>query len=395
MHLIFLRFLNWFLGYIIIDISDGFTERFINLLSGIGVSTWGIVNINKSKIRLRMRARQFRKIKKIAFKTKVRVRIIKKRGLPFILFRYRKRYGLIAGAVLFLALLIVPAFFVWKIEVIGEETVTESAIMECVSKDGIRIGMPNLSVNKKEAQLRLLKEFENIIWTSIKVKGSRLFIEIKEGVPPPRIITQEEVCNIVAKKDGLITSINVMEGTKMVKKGDTVKKGDLIVSGVVDTKSEGLRYVHSLAEVKADTVTVITTKMPLEFSEFVPSGRQYKRFYLQFLNYSVKLYIRDRIKYKNFDLTEYENSLSLGKSFYFPVGVKTEAIRETYLKNTKISEEAAKASAMALLSEREKLTFQNMEIKDRQVTVEIINNEAVAKGIYICSEEIGEKSIIE
>jgi len=382
-------------GYVIIDVFDGFPERFVNLLSSSNINTWGIARTKDKKIRLRIRCSHLKKIRHFAFVTKVKVKIVKKCGFPFLIYRYRKRYGIVVGAVLFLILLFLPTFFVWDIEVTGVDATTAQMIEQTIYDDGIKIGAPTFSLDRRTAQLHILKEHKDIVWTKISINGSRVTVATATATQQPPMIDKDKACNIVALKDGLITSIDVLEGTKIVKKGDTVLKGELLVSGIVDAKNDGVKYVHSLAQIKADTLTVISAQMPLSYTTQIATGNKYNRYSLLFLDKNLPLYIKDKIKYLSYDSFEDDRFLSFFDNFYFPLGIKKQQIFETQKQEISFTNEQAEKAALEMLFQKEKLALNGVEIKDRQIEVVIKDNAVVATGTYLCSEQIGLKVIIE
>ncbi len=395
MNLLFIKLLNIIFGYVIIDIFDGFPERFVNLISNSNINTWGIARTKNNRIRLRIRCSQFEKLRHIAFVTKVKVKIVKKCGLPFLIYRYRKRYGLVIGAVLFLVLLFLPTFFVWDIEVTGVDSQTAQQIEETIYSDGIKIGAPTFSLDRRIAQLHILEEHKEIVWSKISVNGSRVTVATATGTQIPDMIDENKACNIVASKDGVITSIDVLTGTKIVNKGDTVLKGELLVSGVVDAKNDGVKYVHSLAQVKADTLTVISAQMPLKYITQAATGNKYTRYSLIILDKLLPLYIKDEVKYSFYDSFEDRKFLSFSDKFYFPLGIKKEQIYQTQQEEIIFTKEEAEKAALELLLQKEKLALNGIEIKDRQVQVVIENDVVIATGTYLCSEQIGLKVEID
>ena len=44
----------------------------------------------------------------------------------------------------------------------------------------------------------------------------------------------EETGHIVAARDGIVAELTVKSGTAMVRPGDVVKKGDILIGGVID-----------------------------------------------------------------------------------------------------------------------------------------------------------------
>ena len=79
------------IGIVTVQIEGFFTERFINLCRINNVKIWDIRNIVKGVIRFKINIYDFKKLKKIATKTKCKVIIKNKKGLYFTLFKYRKR----------------------------------------------------------------------------------------------------------------------------------------------------------------------------------------------------------------------------------------------------------------------------------------------------------------
>ena len=83
--------LGHLLGYVTIDIEGYFMERFINLCNSQKIFLWNLQRTNSTSMKVNMNIRDFKKIKEIAKKTKCRVKIKTKKGIPFLLHRYKKR----------------------------------------------------------------------------------------------------------------------------------------------------------------------------------------------------------------------------------------------------------------------------------------------------------------
>ena len=64
-----------------------------------------------------------------------------------------------------------------------------------------------------------------------------------------------------ATKDGLVRSFSVQSGVKQVKENDYVRKGDLLVSDVVETSDGNLINVGTLGSVFANTFYIIDVKI--------------------------------------------------------------------------------------------------------------------------------------
>ena len=83
------------------------------------------------------------------------------------------------------------------------------------------------------------------------MKGTNVIITLVEAEEKPEIIDKDEYCNIVAAEQGMITKITADTGTSLVKVGDIVKKGDILIGGYMQGKYTDTRYVHAKGEVKA------------------------------------------------------------------------------------------------------------------------------------------------
>lgn len=386
--MIFIRLLNLLTGYVVFDCCGFFAERFLNLSSKRHLTMWGIKRLKTGCIRARIKAKDFRFLRVPARRSNVRLRIVKKRGLPFILFRYRKRSGILAGTVIFFVILWVLSTFIWSVEVSGNATVKSEDIIKILSDYNIKSGALNFMCNRADAELNIQNEFPQITWVEIQIKGSKAIVTVKEGVIPPPVIKDSEACNIIAAKDGQITHLEVYEGIPMIKKGDTVRKGELIVSGVLDSQVQGVRFVHARAKVRANTITQITTEMPLVKKEITPTGKFYKRYRLQFSNISVKLYLNNKIKYDQYESKEYIREMSIGPDIILPIKVITEKYSQTETFTRNLTEEEAKKEAEEELINQEKSKLNGINVTDRKVTFKTENEKVICTGEYISEDDI-------
>jgi similar to stage IV sporulation protein len=78
---------------------------------------------------------------------------------------------------------------------------------------------------------------------------------------------------VIAAKDGQIKYMEVYEGQAMFVPGNTVSKGEVIVSGVMQDKHNNIRVVYARAKVIAQVYEKLVAEMPLETMELVPSGK--------------------------------------------------------------------------------------------------------------------------
>lgn len=69
-------------------------------------------------------------------------------------------------------------------------------------------------------------------------------------------------CNVKAVKDGVITRIQAYNGRPVVTKGSGVVNGQILVSGLDETKQGDMRYLRANAKVYADITEQQTLSIP-------------------------------------------------------------------------------------------------------------------------------------
>ena len=103
--------------------------------------------------------------------------------------------------------------------------------------------MTKASLNCEEKEKQLRAAFPVVTWTSIYFEGTKLYVEVKENEKETGGHQQPQGMDIVASEDGVISSIITRNGIPQVKAGDTVEKGQILVSGAVPVYDDGQNIV--------------------------------------------------------------------------------------------------------------------------------------------------------
>ncbi len=215
--------LYYIFGYVNISVEGYFIERFINICISKNILLWNMKRKKSSFLYTNIGMKDFRKMKEIAKITKCRVKIQRKRGLPFLLNKYKKRKIFAISLAVILLLIFGTSNFVWNIEIVGNNTIETSEIMKDLNENGLKTGMIKQKINTKEVINNIRLKRNDIAWIGVNIKGTNAIVSIVEADKKPEIIDENEYCNIVTRKDGIITKINVQNGTALVKEGDIVK----------------------------------------------------------------------------------------------------------------------------------------------------------------------------
>lgn len=379
----------YILGYVNISIEGYFIERFINICISKGILLWNLKRKKSSFLYANIGMREFKKIKEIAKLTKCRVKIERKKGLPFILHRYKKRKLFFASLIVVILFIFGMSNFVWNIEITGNNIIPKEEIMKEVSNGGLKLGMIKQKIDTKNIINNLRLQRDDIAWVGIHIKGTNVIVEIVEADKKPEIVDENEYCNIITKSDGVITKINVQNGTALVKIGDVVKSGNIIVGGWLEGKYTGTRYVHAKADVQARVWHSKKEKMSLTQEVEEETGKVKNSYGININNFKIN-FPKSIPNFKNYDTINENKKLKIFSNFYFPIEICKTTYKEIQKKCVNYSPEEAKEILLRKLEEELK-----NEIKDDQNIVNTRVNYKEEEGsitvelIYEVLENIG------
>ena len=210
-------------------------------------------------------------------------------GLPHLLSRYRYRFGIVVGGILALALIFLAHNVVWDVRVTGNERVTSSAVIETLKEYGFGVGSYIPSVNTDKLENRILIDSGEISWISVNIIGTVAEVQIREVEGDKKEKDEIRPANLVAQKAGVIEEVRIFRGKVMVGAGQYVEKGDLLVSGLYDSKQQGFRYTRAAGQVLARTTSEFFIEIPYEYNAICYLEEEYYDKYLNFFNFSINI----------------------------------------------------------------------------------------------------------
>ena len=329
------KIINYIYGYLRIIVEGYYIERFINICRNQNYMMWNIKKANDINIELNIEIKQFRQICKIAQKTQCKIKIKAKRGLPFLLNKYKKRKLFILLLFLILFLIFFSSQFVWNIEITEESGLTIENIMEDIQNAGLKIGTLKDDIDTKEIINKVRLQRNDIAWIGIELKGTNAIVKLVKAEEKPEIVDENEYCNIVSDKNGVITKINAQDGTANVNIGDTVSVGDVLINGWMEGKYTGVRYVHAKGEVEARVWYTMNKTIEYKTTEKQYTGNEDINYEIKVNNFKIN-FPKGVSKFNFYDTIETENKVKLFSNFYLPISVvKTtykeyEEIEKTY-----------------------------------------------------------------
>ena len=326
--------LNYITGFVNIKVESYFIERFINICISKKILLWKMKRNKSTILYANISVRDYKRIRQIAKKTKSIINIESKKGLPFVLHKYRRRKIFLILLIMVFAGLTVTSNFIWNIEVKGNVNINEQEIIEELSKEGLKVGKGKNSIDTNQIINKIRLNRDDIAWIGISIKGTNAIVEIKETYKAPEVLDENQYCNIISNKSGMITKINVQNGTALVNIGDIVENGDVLVAGYLEGKYTGIRYVHSNADVEAKVWYSKKEKFYLNQEIEVPTGATEEKYTLNINNFKINFY-KTLSKFKNYDTINESKKLMLFSNFYLPIEVikKTNYEYEKQLKS--------------------------------------------------------------
>lgn len=382
----------FFSGYVTVVVEGFFVERFINICRNNNIVLLDIQREDNTYLKIKILKSDFKDIRHIAKKTKCKIKIDKKNGVPFLVNKYRKR-KIFAVAILVIAIFIfISTKFVWNIEINGNEKIAEDEIINLVAEYGITKGIlkQKIDTNKISNSIRL--ERDDISWIGITLKGTNAIISIKESIETPEVIDKNEICNIVAKKDAKISKLVVHSGTARVAVGDEVKEGDILVEGVMEGIHLGNRNVHADANVTGVIYLQKEKKEEFMQTKKLETGNMEIKREICINNFRINLNKR-LSNFENYDTIYSNHRIKLFSNFYLPIEVKKTEYKEIKSELVEYSENELKDKLEKDIEEEleKEYKISDYENKTKDVEVNLEPDGMRVKLTYEIKEEIGTK----
>lgn len=393
------KLLLWFKGSVRIRILGEHGERFLNLCAYHEIQFWNLVAI-PGGYEASLSRRNFKRLKPLVKKCGVRIVILHKSGVPFVLFRYRKRKALFLSLTAAAFFLLSLSLFIWDIEIEGNLSVTDEKVIDYLYGQGIHQGIRKTSLDYRQLASQLRQYFPEITWVSVKLKGTRLLIDLKENEDRLAEGTDNtEPGNIVSDVEGTVVRMITRAGTPMVSAGMEIKKGDLLVSGVVELVNDsGEVYDRQLVAADADiyvsTFLDYEDTVLLKQEKKVYTGKKKSRGLLRIGNLRIGIPFF-QIPYETYDTVSDTKQFRIMENFYLPVFFSSIEVREYRSDWTICTYEQAQRQLNSNLERfLEKIEEKGVQIFENNVKIEKTVSMCRAKGRIYFVGKAGQRTDI-
>mgnify|MGYP000137537204 FL=1 len=344
--------------------------------------------------------RNFKRLKPIARKTDVRLRITEKHGFPFWLILGRRRSLWAGGLAAFFLLIYLSSFYVWDISFDGNHRFTDEMLLHFMDTIPVQCGMRKKEISCGDLEKQIRNAFPEIGWVSAELTGTRLTVHVRENGILKAETGSDAPCELTAGSDGTVTKIIVRNGIVRVKAGDEVKTRDVLVSGKLPIydDSETLvktNLVHADAEVYAETTRTVTWKIPVVEEIRAGTGKKRMGVFFKFLDTEFCFLMPDLKKESSWELFMEESQLRFSKNFYLPVYGGILAAREYIPYEKVLTKSEVSDSADRYLNEyMQNLTEKGIQILGSDVKIERSESHWKIHGTLTVVEDIAKESPI-
>lgn len=376
--------LRWFFGWVRVEAEGGYPEKLLNDMTAAGISVWG-VHQRQEWLRFYCFARDYRVLRPASRRACMRMRAKRKSGLPFWVFRYRHRRGLLAGVAVYAAVLLLLAPRIWIIDVVGNSDTTDREILSVAADMGVQLGKRMSALEIKKLEIDGLRQLPSLSWITVNPSGCVARVEVTERMPTPQVLDLSQPSDMVALRDGRILKMEVRSGYRVALDGEAVTAGDLLITGRQQTE-QGEKLYRSYGEVWAETRRHITVSVPMLYDRVVPDGYVALRPTLTFLWWKIPLYGSGRLTgdYQEKTTTHFLQA----KGMTLPLGVTNQYhIRTRLVPTARTAHQAAKL-AKEQLAAQEQALFELDSFKEIQRQEGVQAGNYVLRVTYTCVENI-------
>ena len=357
-------------GYVYLRVNAENPAKLLNLCAAKGIGIWR-VSVKNNLIYFKIGIASFEKLRIFKRKIPCKIHITKKVGLPFFISKNKKRYGMVCGLAIFIAIIYFMSGCVWNICINGNKNIKSEEILSSLNKIGIYEGAMLKNIDSEEKRNELLLIQKGLSWAAINIEGSKITVDVTET---KEFAEQDySASNLVSTEDGVIKKIEVKNGVTEIKVGDTVQKGQLLVSGIKEYDDGKVDFVKSKGNIYAEVEYNFESVQPLKVTEFVKTGEQTERKVLSFFNFKIPLFLGD--VEPTYVVSQEKEKISTGDS-YLPIKIYTKKFLKTkettyILTNDQAQKRALKkseekiaklADGGRIISKQQKITVDNKNL---------------------------------
>ena len=394
-----LHIVRWLSGYVSFSAVGTQAHRFLTSASVKGFQLWNMEMEDEQHCTAYITAKHYRQLRMVAKKKRLLLHIENRYGLPFLIRKWKKsgKHGFFLGLACSLVLLSVLSGRVWVINVSGNNDLSAVEIKASAAEFGLDIGTGRSDYNPISIENQLMLRYPELSWVSVNDWGNTVEIAVQEGERIPDVEEQEGTGNVIAAQSGQIISMDVYHGKAMVKIGDGVAPGQLLVTGIWEHENGNVSFARADAKIMARTRRQFRVTVPMEETMREENGNSIERKSLRLFGVTIPLTfhgVPNGIYEKE---TEGESLQVNGVEL--PLTISREIYREQREYTVSVSEEEARKRGEEelhkLQEEALKNEAENGTVLSEHITIKRENAQYVLESDCLCLENIAQRQQFE
>lgn len=387
------RLLRWVRGEVDVRVRGAELERFLNRCAQQAIELERIQRTELDALETRLSVRQFRALPGAHRRSRCRIHILRKRGLPFVWHRYRFRWGLWLGLAVCILTCVELKTRIWVVRTEISDNLDEYAVMRLLSEYGVHTGVPSKGIDAEAVRVHMLRETEDLAYFNVNVEGCVLTVTAGDVDPVPEVEQKSGVRDVVAIKDGVIQKQIIHRGTPKFGTNDAVIRGQILVDALVKAQTEwgADRLVDASGDIWALTKNEMELTMPSQAEKKYWTGKRKTRYALCIGKTRVNFYQKRCPSAENCDRISLVCYVRINTWLKLPVALYSETCREYTTRRVTLPETQQKRQLLS--GARKRALAQMTEGIRNTVEMEYASQSGrmTAQAVAWCYEQIGEQ----
>lgn len=351
----FKKIFNFAAGYVIIRVVGKNKERFVNMCLANNLDIWDVA-AEDGFILLSITDSDFVRIRRLARKCGVRIKIASKHGRREFVKKHGHRYGFIAmGIAVCIYFIFIPKY-IWCVEIDGAKTADTDKIEGILRDMGVYVGAKKKDIaDLSDIKNAVVYGEDDVNWAWLYIEGAKARLQVQEATPVPEVADKSTPADIVASCDGYVREAVVKRGERRVNVGQTVTKGQTLISGKVAVFREGYpekySYVHSMGKIVADTIRVEEDEFSAIETLRIRTGNRKRRISVELFGKQFDFGSVDTI-FDEYDAETSNYDAKLPVIGYLGFGINIHDVYEVNVAENTLTEREVLSRATEILEER-------------------------------------------
>ena len=355
-------------------------DRFIKQMYRLNINLYDIKYKGKS-IYVKVDSVSYNKL--INIKTIYEIEVVRFYGLAYFIDYFKRNYIFLSFVMFGFFVLLILTRIIFDIEVVHSKKDIRELIYKELYNHGLKKGHFILRYDDTEkiADDIVRNHKDKIEWLEIERVGVKYIVKVEE-----RVINKENSNipnrDLIAKKDGIITSINASSGEIRKKVNDYVKRGEVIVSGNITKDEKIKKTVGAKGKVFAEVWYEAKVNIPLHYREVIKDSK---------IKNNINLFFLDRkIPFFNTGKTVESDNVIYLKNKVFPIGLSISKDRKIQIIDDIYTIEEASNKAISLAEEKIKKNLSDNEriIGRKKLKIQLNGSTILVRVFFKVNEDI-------